>query len=131
MNLSVFHLDQPRPKNFNFFLFIFPIFFSVFCPIGWKCGSLPMPFHRPCPCPRCPCQGRPLRPDKTGQNGSRTKGIQDKMETGQNGSRTRLIQDKMDPGQYGSRTIRNQDNKEPGQSGSRTIRIQDNKDPGQ
>ena len=103
MNLSVFHVDQPRPKifNFKFFCLFFSIFlrcFFPFWPVGWKCGSLPMPFHRPCPCPIFPCQGRPLGPNKTGQKGSRTKWIQDKMDPGQDGSRTKGNQDKMDPG---------------------------------
>ena len=66
--------------------------------------------------------------NKTRQNGSGTKGIQDKMEPGQSGTRTKRNQDKMDSGQSGSRTIWIQDNMDQGQYGSGTIR-KDNRDP--
>ena len=104
-----FHGDRPSRKSIwtnldpkssiSYVSVIFLLFFFVFCPIGWKCGSSPMPFHCPCPCPIFPCQGRPLGPNKTGQKGSRTKWIQDKMDPGQKGTRTKWIQDNMDPGQ--------------------------------
>ena len=103
-----FHGDRPSRKSiwtnldpkssiFYFFCNFRSNLFSDFCPVGWKCGSLPMPFHRPCPCPIFPCQGRPLGPNKTGQKGSRTKWIQDKMDPGQKGTRTKWIQDIREP----------------------------------
>ena len=111
MNLSVFHLDQPRPKIFNFcfFVYFFNFFVRFFWPVGWKCGSLPMPFHRRCPCPISLSRPTSL----TCFHG--TEGNQDKMEPGQNGTKTEGNQDKKGPGQNGTRTIRNQDNRVPGQ----------------
>ena len=108
---------DPKALIFDFFAIVGPIFsrfLSHWLEMWLKCGSLPMPFHCPCPCPIFSCQGRPLGPKKMGQNGSRTKWIQDKRDPGQDGSRTKWNQDKRDPGQYGSRTIGiHRDNREP------------------